>query len=242
MPKISVIMPVYNEPEIYLRAAINSILKQTFADFEFIIIDDCSGPEIASIIHSYTDNRIRYYRNNENLKIIKTLNRGLELAQGEYVARMDADDISMFKRFEHQVKFLDNNPEIGLVGTFGYSFPGRVNLCPPTAPSDIEVFLNYCANCIIHPSVMFRKSTIDENNLKYSENFLHVEDYKLWLDFCKVSKLSNIQEPLVLHRLHKNSISSKNDIEQYFNSQIMIFGNMLHGLGMNDLGLSLIHI
>ena len=113
-------MPVHNEPENVLRMAINSILNQTFTDFEFIIINDASENNAEDVILSYKDDRIKYYKNEVNLKVVKTLNKGLELATCEYIARMDADDISFKTRLEKQVNILDNNPEIGLVSAYCY--------------------------------------------------------------------------------------------------------------------------
>src|SRR5574344_639787 len=113
MPKISVVMPVYNTDETFLRESIESILNQSFKDFEFIIINDGSTNNAEDVILSYKDERIRYYKNDINLKLIKTLNRGLLLAEGEYIARMDSDDISLPTRFQTQVEFLGKNPNIG---------------------------------------------------------------------------------------------------------------------------------
>ena len=143
MCKVSVIMPVHNEPENVLRTAINSILNQTFKDFEFIIINDASENNAEDVILSYKDDRIKYYKNKKNLKVIKTLNKGLELATGEYIARMDADDISFKTRFEKQVEVLDNNPEIGLVSSSCYMFPIKRIITPPNDHYDIEKILKY---------------------------------------------------------------------------------------------------
>ena len=115
MPKVSVLMPVYNTKEEYLREAIESILNQTFTDFEFIIINDGSTNNAEEVIKSYKDSRIKYYRQ-ENHGLIYTLNYGLSLCNGEYIARMDSDDISLPFRFEKQIEVLDKNPNIGIVG------------------------------------------------------------------------------------------------------------------------------
>ena len=239
MPKISVIMPVHNEPENVLRTSINSILNQTYRDFEFIIINDASENNVEEVILSYSDKRIKYYKNEENLKVIKTLNKGLQLATGEYIARMDADDISFKTRFEKQAKLLDEHPEIGLVNSFCYIIPDKRLISPPEYHVDIEKFLKYSANCIVHPAVMFRKSVIVENNLKYSEYHLHIEDYKLWVDMTNFTQLYTIQEPLVLHRDWVESVSRKNMWEQYNNAQMLVFDSILNDVGMNDPQLNL---
>ena len=177
MPKISVIMPVHNEPEMYLRAAINSILNQTYRDFELIIINDASSNNAEEVILSYQDSRIRYYKNDENLRVIKTLNKGLSLATGEYIARMDADDISFKKRFEKQVEILESNENIGLVNSQCYIFPNKKKVEPPMFHNDIEKVLKYSVNCVVHPVVMLRKSIIENYGLKYSEKYLHRRYY-----------------------------------------------------------------
>lgn len=231
MPKVSVIMPVHNEPELYLRTAINSILNQTFKDFEFIIINDASENNAEDVILSYKDERIRYYKNEKNLKVIKTLNKGLSLATGEYIARMDADDISYKKRLEMQVDILDNNENIGLVNSQCYIFPDKRKIEPPIYHYDIEKTLKYSVNCIVHPVVMLRKSVIEEHGLKYSENYLHIEDYKLWIDLCNVTQLYTIPEPLVSHRDWGASISRQNDWEQYYNAKNLVFESILKDVG-----------
>lgn len=234
MPKVSVIMPVHNEPEMYLRAAINSILNQTYKDFEFIIINDASENNAEDVILSYKDSRIRYYKNKKNLKIIKTLNKGLKLAKGEYIARMDADDIAFKNRFEKQVEVLEKDKSIGLVNAYNYIFPEKRRITPPVEHDDIVFILKYCVNCVIHPAVMFRKSVIVRNNLKYSEKFLHVEDYKLWIDMCEHTKLITIQEPLLLHRNWSASVSKQNEWEQYCNAKTLSFKEIIKDLGIKD--------
>ena len=236
MPKISVILPVYNTPENYLRQAINSILYQTYKDFELIIINDASTNNAEEVILTYKDSRIKYYKNKKNLKVIKTLNKGLKLATGEYIARMDADDISFKTRFEKQVELLDSNPEIGLVSAGCYLMPARSLVMPPYTHEDMEYLLKFYANCVVHPVVMFRRSVIQEFDLKYSSGYFHVEDYKLWLDMCKCTKLCTIQEPLLLHNVWPNCVSEKNALEQYYNAKMLIFKEItkvLKGKGIN---------
>ena len=119
--QVTVLMPVYNAEQ-YLREAIGSILHQTFTDFEFIIINDGSTDRSEEIIKSYTDTRIRYYKNESNLKLIATLNKGFDLAGGKYIARMDADDISLPNRLQLQFELMEKNPEVGLCGTWFENF------------------------------------------------------------------------------------------------------------------------
>ena len=125
MPRVSVLMSVYNTEEDFLRDAIKSILNQTFTDFEFLIINDGSKNNAEEVILSFNDDRIKYILNEKNLGLIDSLNKGLSLAQGEYIARFDSDDISSNKRLEKQVEFMDKNPNVGLLGTQYESFPKK---------------------------------------------------------------------------------------------------------------------
>ena len=194
MPKVSVLMSAYNE-EKYISEAIDSILSQTFSDFEFIIIDDGSSDSTVNIIKSYKDKRIKLIENEKNLGLIKSLNKGLDLAKGEYIARMDADDISVVDRFQKQVDFLDKNPEYILCG-------GWINLFPSEKTSDVGHHKEYISYfdilkgwCINHPTVMFRK-----NNLRYDQNYPVAEDYQMWSKMIKYGKIYNIQSILVNYR------------------------------------------
>ena len=151
--KMSVIMPVYNG-EKYLKEAIDSILNQTFSDFEFIIVNDCSSDNTEDIIKSYKDNRIVYLKNEENSGVATTLNRGLDIAKGEYIARMDADDISLPKRFEKQVDFMDKNKNCIICGSntelFG-AISGRTYV--PLTDSAIRATVIF-SSPFTHPTVM----------------------------------------------------------------------------------------
>jgi len=206
-PKVSVILPVYNGEE-FLREAVDSILNQTFTDFEFIIIDDGSRDSSADIIKSYDDYRIRFVSNEKNLGLIKTLNKGLGLAQGKYIARMDADDISLPSRLEKQVAFMEDHHEIGVCGTW-FKIIGQENneiKKTPLNHDDICARM-FCISSICHASVTIRKEVLDKNNLFYDLNYLHCEDYKLWFDMAKVSKLANIPIILYLYRQHGAQVS-----------------------------------
>ena len=201
-PKISVLMPVYNTKEEYLREAVESILNQTFTDFEFIIINDGSTNNAKDVILSYTDNRIKYYEQ-ENIKLIGTLNRGLSLCTGEYIARMDSDDISLPERFAKQVEILDNNPDIGIVSCWFKCFPDEYICQNKERPKYLDLLKS---NQLAHPAVMFRKEIFDKYDLKY-ENYLHAEDYELWSRLIKYTDFYNIQEILLNYRVHPGSIS-----------------------------------
>ena len=202
-PKISVVMPVYNTQEEYLREAIESILNQTFSDFEFIVINDGSTNNAKDVILSYKDPRISYYEQ-ENRGVIKTLNRGFALCKGEYIARMDSDDISLPQRFEKEVAILDNNENIGIVGSWIKHFPKDNTIRLKERPRYFDV-LKECP--LAHPTVMIRSSVLKKYDLQYGD-FLHAEDYELWSRFIKVSELYNIQEVLLNYRVHESSITS----------------------------------
>lgn len=216
MPKISVVMPVYNG-EKYLRESIDSILNQTYSDFEFIIINDASKDSTEEIIKSYDDVRIVYAKNEQNLGVAGTLNRGLAIAKGEYIARMDADDISMPQRFEKQVKLLDKHKDIGVCGSniilFGEDITERTFIYSKTdAQIRVDMMFN---SAFAHPVVMIRHNILTQNNIKYDISYEKAEDYKMWHDILKYCKGYNFQEPLLKYRYHnaqvtKTHIADKN--------------------------------
>lgn len=217
-PLISVIMPVYNG-EKYVEEAIESVLNQTFKHFEFIIINDGSTDSSKELILSYNDNRIVYVENVENLRLIKTLNKGLKLAKGKYIARMDADDIAHRTRFEKQVEVLESNSNIGLCGTNYRTFGkySKLNIKPENNKDIGDHFI--VESPIGHPTVMIRKAILFKYSLKYNENYPHAEDYKLWLDILKHAELYNIQEFLLEYRTFDNQISSRYNKEQGLTSK-----------------------
>lgn len=215
-PKVTVLMSVYNG-EKFLVGAIESILNQTYRDFEFIIIDDGSTDGTAVILARYQqmDNRIHAY-NQENQGLIASLNRGCELAKGKYIARMDADDISMLERLAKQVQYMESHPEIGVLGTWiqwidENSKPGR-SLHPPTAPGTIGWFLIF-ENCLAHPSVVMRADVIKTLGF-YHREAIHAEDYELWTRVIAFSIIANIPETLLQLRVWNGSISSRHSQTQ----------------------------
>lgn len=205
--KISVIMPVYNTKEEYLREAIESILNQTFQDFEFIIIDDGSEDYVKEIIKSYNDKRIKYIKNEKNLGLITTLNKGLEIAHGEYIARMDSDDVSLPTRFEKQVAYMDKNLHVGALGTWTEVFP-KTEIWKPQEKFTYFNFLKWNP-FITHPSVMLRSNAIKNHQIKYDNRFEVAEDYDFWRQILHVSEIHNLQEVLLKYRIDGNNISLK---------------------------------
>ena len=213
-PRVTVLLPVFNG-ENYLREAIESILAQTFHDFEFLIINDGSTDKSVEIIRSYADPRIRLVVNEQNLGLIATLNKGVDLSRGEYIARMDQDDISLHQRLEKQISFLDKNRNVGVLGTWVRTF-GSVAETVWDYPGDPETikcrFL--FESVLAHPSTMLRKKMLNDHNLYYSNDHVNAEDYEMWVRCSRYADISNLQEVLLLYRFHEEKIGSKRLKEQ----------------------------
>jgi len=208
-PLITVLMPVYNAAP-YLAEAIDSILNQRFKDFEFLIINDGSTDNSLEIINSYKDKRILLINNGQNIKLIATLNKGIELAQGKYIARMDADDISLPERLEKQVQFMETHPEVGLCGSFVRTVGLAKNYDVHYACSHDEIKFNlFFDTHFPHPAAFIRKSVLSENNLKFDFGFIHAEDFELWNRMAQHTRLAILPEILVHKRVHPEQISVK---------------------------------
>lgn len=204
MPKVSVLMPVYNVKEEYLRESIESILHQTFKDFEFIILDDCSKNDVESIVNSYKDTRIRFYRNDKNLKVSACRNKLLDLSNSEYVAFQDADDISYAERLKVQVEYLERHRDVSILSAAYETYPNGkvVSHCRNVKYFDL---LKEC--CVAQPVVIMRLSAIRYCNLKYSEEFDTSEDYEFWSRAIKYLKIENLTNVLLKYRIRENSLS-----------------------------------
>ena len=211
MPKISVLMPIYKTNETYLREAIESILNQTFTDFEFLILDDCPEETREDVVLSYHDKRIKYFKNEANLGITPSRNKLIDLAQGEYLAVMDHDDIAVSNRFEMQVKILDETPEIGVIGGLYIRFPKIKKASKlPEYNNDIEDYLiSGCA--VFHPSAMIRADVLKKHNIRYEKEFTPAEDYALWARLIGKTKFYNIQKVLMKYRWHETNTSKLQD-------------------------------
>jgi len=214
---VTVLMPVFNGGK-YLKKAIDSILNQTYKNFEFLIIDDGSTDNSIKIIKMYKDPRLRLVRNKKNIGLIKTLNKGLSLAKGKYIARMDCDDVSLPKRLEEQIKFMDQNPDIGVCGTASKPIGKKVKWYYPTDPDYLKCKLLFTC-CISHPTVMFRKNVLEK--VEYSK-YKHAEDYYLWVTLSNKTKLVTLPEVLLKYRQHPNQVSNKFNIQQSINSHRII--------------------
>lgn len=211
LPKVSVLMPVYNS-EAYIAEAIDSIINQSFEDWELIIIDDGSTDKSESIVKSYTDNRITFLKNPENKGIIYTRNRLFDKAKGEYMAIFDSDDISYPERLKKQVNFLDQNPEYAFCGTWGKTidvdgkFLRNMNLA--NKHDYIKCWLLF-SNSFIQSSIMIRKNVLDKNGLRYDEGFPVTGDYEFWARLIQYGKAENLKEYLVAYRWHASNISHR---------------------------------
>jgi glycosyltransferase involved in cell wall biosynthesis len=219
--KITVIMPVYN-CESYIEEAVNSILNQTYADFEFLIIDDASTDQTVSIIKKYGDPRVQLIEKPLNTGYTNSLNYGLQLAKGKYIARMDGDDISFPERFAKQVSFLETNPETIVCGT-SYKIVGNdKKISIPENNEAIKLAL-LKGNCICHPSVMIRKEAIDKFSIIYDTSKEPAEDYDLWVRLLSFGKLHNLQDVLLEYRIYNEQVSQKRGQEQKKNDSEIKF-------------------
>ena len=210
--KITVLMPVYNDEQ-YLRESIESILNQTFRDFEFLIVSEHgTSKESLAIIESYSDERIRHIHNATRLGLVGSLNHGLKEAKGEYIARMDADDISVLDRLEKQINFLKQNPNIALLGgafeIINSNGTSVLMIKHPAEDHEIKDCLSRGC-CFGHSTVIMRKDVIHTVG-GYRSAFVHGEDYDLWLRISEHYKLANLLEPISFYRIHPNQVSSKN--------------------------------
>ena len=234
--KVSVIMPVYNGAQ-YLQEAIDSILNQTFKDFELIIIDDGSSDESAEIIQKNADKdkRIVALKNEQNSGICVTLNKGLDIAKGEYIARMDSDDISEPNRLVVQIDFLERNPEYGLVGSNTKIFGDNISV-PYVFEFDKDWRMCIAdmiyASCMAHPTVMMRASILQEKHLRYKDEFRGLEDFYMWWQFAKFSKISNIQQPLLNYRYHKKQETQKAHDEKHIAKGVRFLNERLEYLNI----------
>jgi glycosyltransferase involved in cell wall biosynthesis len=223
-------MPAYNAAS-YLKEAIDSILYQSFSDFEFIIINDGSSDHTEKIILAYTDPRIVYIKNETNIGLIASLNKGIQTAKGKYFARMDADDIAIMQRLERQVGLLESDKEIVVTGSDYYQLKNKqLHLVQNQNDSDYQKAMLIFAPCFCHPAVMMR-NVFSELNLAYNPLYKHAEDYKLWTDFAKFGRFANVNEPLLKYRSHAQQISAEHNAEQLAVSK-RIRSEYLNSLGL----------
>lgn len=209
-PLISVILPAYNA-ERFLEEAIDSILAQTYKNFELIVLNDGSTDRTEEIILSYNDPRIRYIKNESNLKLIKTLNKGIDLARGKYIARMDADDISLPTRFEKEIDFMETHPDIGACSSkVIHLFSNGKTKLGKYYPSKTPLGCKFCSifrTPLAHPASFFRADVLKAFKYQEKNNALHIEATVLWGEFALNDiKMSLIDDRLLYYRDNESSI------------------------------------
>lgn len=212
-PLISVVMPVHNAAA-FLEESIHSILQQSYTNFEFIIIDDASNDQSIQIINRYAlqDTRIKIINLAHKSGVSLALNQGLNQAQGKYIARMDADDISIPSRISQQVDFMEANPQIDVCGSWAYAFKGSfknpesLRLCKtPIQHQELLIELHFKEGLyfLLHPTVFIRQATLEKFNLRYNPLYSNLlEDRELWYRMSQLCRFANVAEPLVYYRLH----------------------------------------
>jgi glycosyltransferase involved in cell wall biosynthesis len=208
-PLISVVMSLYNS-ELYLREAMDSVFSQTFNDFEFIIVDDGSSDGGEDIVHSYDDDRIHYFRQ-ENAGLAAALNTAISMARGDLIARMDPDDICLPKRLAKQYDYMQHNPEMIIVGSAATCIDASGAILADVQMRHLYLRgeLSLPETPCIHPSVLFRRSIFDRVG-GYSEEMRYGgEDAVLFNKMLAFGAVANISEPLIKYRLTNSSMSQK---------------------------------
>ncbi len=212
-PRIAVVLPVFNG-ERYITEAVESVLRQTFTDYELIVVNDGSTDRTAELLARFSDPRMRVVSFPDNRGLVSALNTGIAESRAELIARMDADDICLPQRFQMQVKFLDEHPEVGICGTWTRGF-GTENsrMEPPADPAGVaaRIFFGWT---IDHPSVMMRRSVLDRHGLRYRDEFRHVEDFDLFTRAAEITQVANVAVCLLLTRAHAEEISVVHRQEQ----------------------------
>ena len=205
--RVTVLMSVFNGEQ-YLKEAIDSVLNQTYQNFDLLIINDGSTDNSLKIVQSYKDPRIKLINNDQNLGLIKSLNIGVSLIQSDYIIRMDSDDICLPNRIEVQLNFMDLHPEVGASGShyFQLKEDKQFEIDLPISSEEIRSFLIF--NCpLAHPTTIIRKQILDKYHIRYETGYLYSEDYYFWLQISKVSQLRNLNDCLIYYRMHANQIT-----------------------------------
>ena len=217
VPAISVLMPVWNGlrngSDMFLKMAVESVLDQTFTDFEFVVVDDGSTDQTLSFLRRYVDPRIMVVRSQVNEGIVSALNKGLKACRAPYIARMDADDVSTVTRLEIQKTFLDNRPQTAMCGTAMYVIneEGKLVMHINDRPCNYTVVREFLkrGSPFVHGSVMYRKDVVlGLGGYSPDPRFKHAEDYELWVRMAKGHVIENIPDAtLYFHRNHGSKIS-----------------------------------
>lgn len=237
VPRVSVLMPVFNGGR-FLAAAVESIREQTFRDFELIAIDDGSTDQSACLLAQLaaSDDRIRVIRQT-NAGIVTTLNRALALAHGEYIARMDADDVALPSRLARQTVFLDDHPDVAVVGSAITLIDEEGSTIRdvdyPLFCADVSRFLIHVGNALAHPAIMMRRADIAALG-GYRAAYRHAEDYDLWLQLSETRDLANLPDRLLLYRQHPAKASARHAAEQMLATKVAQLAAQARRAGMVD--------
>lgn len=238
-PLVSVIMATFNEPKDYIEQSIKSILNQTYGNIELLVLDDSTAEETRNIIDvlASVDNRVIVIRKDKRMGFVHALNEGLRIAKGMFIARMDGDDISLPDRFEKQIKYFSENPDVDIVGggmkiidEFGINISERIY---PSKGLKLKLFSVF-RNPLAHPTVMIKKSQI--GNFQYDESFNKAEDLELWLRLRnKGARINNIRDKLINYRVIRK-MGNKRDSSNFkasvrarmknFNAKFFIFDSI----------------
>lgn len=218
-PVVTVLMAVHNDLR-FLPEAVQSILGQSFTDFEFLIVDDASSDGSADYLRSLRDPRVRLLRNGTNLGLTRSLNIGLDTCRGRYVARMDADDVSERARLARQVAFLEANDQVGVLGTGRTLIDERgakVADAPAVAGRAAVLWKMMLGNAFAHPSVMLRRDVLERHALRYDETYQTAQDYELWVRILAHAHGDNLPDAFLRYRLRDGGISRTRKVEQLAN-------------------------
>ena len=213
---ISVVMPTYNAFASFLKESVGSILDQSFRDFEFIIIDDCSTDETRDYLDSLLDPRVRVIRNDVHLGVTKSLNIGFREARGKYIARMDSDDISRSDRFEKQLAFMESHPDVLVCGSRVSYTREDTRVCRKKQ-EDMEGYrirMLFSNPGPVHPTAFFRHESLLRHHIQYDENLMYAQDYGMWMTISQYGKIYTLPDKLLFYRKHGKQISKMHREEQ----------------------------
>ena len=211
VPLVSILMPVYKTAP-YLREAMDSMLSQTFTDFELIVLDDCSPDNAGEILDSYTDPRIVRYKGEKNAGLSNVLNVGIGMARGKYIARMDSDDLSMPERLQIQVDYLEAHPDIDLVSVGMQLFGAKDEVwLREQDPEKVKIIALFHSP-ILHASSMWRRDSFEKHGLRFRQEMVPAEDYDLWTRaLVKGLRLVNLRQVLYKYRIHPEQATTQTD-------------------------------
>lgn len=211
LPLVSILMPVYKTAP-YLREAMDSMLSQTFTDFELIVLDDCSPDNAEEILDSYTDPRIVRYKGEKNAGLSNVLNVGIGMARGKYIARMDSDDLSMPERLQIQVDYLEAHPDIDLVSVGMQLFGAKDEVwLREQDPEKVKIIALFHSP-ILHASSMWKRDSFEKHGLRFRQEMVPAEDYDLWTRaLVKGLRLVNLRQVLYKYRIHPEQATTQTD-------------------------------